>query len=150
MGPAVPNCTIRLDDLDFAERYRDLRDRRLARKLAAEDVAEERDGLSPHERLTCRIHRRWVHECISSPLHVIAVTGHRWCRSCDREAVVAVDELAGEIRVTCVCCRQVPESRATRQIIRTCRASLATAREDRSEGGTENWAANWAAATDHL
>lgn len=124
---------VHTERLAYAARYHDLADRKLAAKLMAEDVAEERDGLSPHERLTCHAHRRWAHECISSPLHVIVVTGHRWCRRCEREATVAVDELAGTVRVTCTRCRRVPDSPATRQIVRTCRASLATAREARHD-----------------
>lgn len=121
------------DRLEYAARYHDLVDRKLAAKLIAEDAAEDHDGLCPHERITCHAHRRWAHECIASPLHVIAVTGHRWCRRCEREATVAVDELAGTVRVTCTRCHRVPDSPATRQIMRTCRASLATAREARHE-----------------
>lgn len=55
----------------------------LAAMLAWEDAAEERDGLSPHDRITCPVHRRWVHQCVSSPAHAIRVTGHRWCRACE-------------------------------------------------------------------
>jgi hypothetical protein len=130
---APPGTVQSSDMLVRGARYGDLANRRLAAKLAAEDLAEDQDGLSPHERLTCYAHRRWVHECIASPLHVIVVTGHRWCRHCDREATVAVDELTGSIRVTCVRCHQVPQGPATRQIVRTCRASLATAKESRSQ-----------------
>ena len=42
--------------------YADLRDRRLAARLAAEDVAEEA-GLDPFERISCRLHQRWLHQC---------------------------------------------------------------------------------------
>lgn len=108
-------------------RYAQLRDRRLAETLAAEDLAE-RDGLDPLERLTCRTHRRWVHECISSAAHVFVVTGHRWCRGCECAADVAVDQLTWTVTVTCPRCRRTPECAATRQIIRTCRASMAAAR----------------------
>lgn len=132
-GHPDPCSTIQATDLlEYAARYHGLGDRRLAAKLMVEDRAEERDGLSPHERITCHTHRRWAHECISSPLHVIVITGHRWCRRCEREAAVAVDELTGTVRVSCVRCHQVPQSPATRQILRTCRASLAAAREARS------------------
>ncbi len=113
----------------FSERYADLADRRLADVLSAEDAAEEHSGLSPHERLTCHTHRRWAHQCISSPLHVIVVTGHRWCRQCERQASVAIDELTGSVSVTCDRCHQTPDNAATRQIIRTCTASLATAKD---------------------
>ena len=77
-------------------RYADLADRRLASTLSTEDIAEE-NGLNPLERITCRLHRRWLHHCISSPAHVIAVTGHRWCRSCQCAVTVAVDELTGDV-----------------------------------------------------
>jgi hypothetical protein len=48
------------------DRYADLTDERLAAALAGEDDAEE-DGLNPLERTTCHVHRRWLHECASSP-----------------------------------------------------------------------------------
>lgn len=108
-------------------RYADLRDRRLAAVLAAEDAAELVD-LNPLERLTCRTHRRWVHQCAHSEQHVFVVTGHRWCRDCECAADVAVDELTWEVAVTCPACGQPPAGAATRQIVRTCRASMAAAR----------------------
>jgi hypothetical protein len=108
-------------------RYADLRDRRLADMLAEEDFAEL-DELDPLERLTCRTHRRWVHECISSNSHVFVVTGHRWCRDCECAANVAVDQLTWTVTVTCPRCGNTPKGSATRQIMRTCRASLAAAR----------------------
>ncbi|MDI2032013.1 hypothetical protein QFW96_25550 [Saccharopolyspora sp. TS4A08] len=112
-------------------RYAHLRDRRLAGVLIDEDTAEDREELSALERISCRVHRRWAHECISSPTHVIAVTGHRWCRPCEAEANIAVDELTGDITITCTRCARTPTTPATRQILRTCRASLATATEHR-------------------
>lgn len=117
--------------LRFGQRYADLRDRHLADTLIVEDAAEEREELSAHERISCPAHRRWVHECISSPAHVISVTGHRWCRLCDAEASVAVDQLTGSVSVVCTRCRKTPDTAATRQILRTCRASLAAASENR-------------------
>ena len=114
-------------DLDIDPRYAALRDRGLAATLFAEDLAEL-DDLDPLERLTCRTHRRWVHECVSSASHVFVVTGHRWCRRCECAANVAVDQLTWTVTVTCPRCGQTPESRATRQIVRTCRASLAASR----------------------
>lgn len=116
-------------DAAIDPRYGTLRDRRLAAALVAEDLAE-RDGFDPLERLTCRTHRRWVHDCISAPAHVFVVTGHRWCRGCEQAADVAVDQLTWEVKVTCPRCRRTPESAATKQIVRTCRASLAAARGD--------------------
>jgi len=115
----------------WTDAYTDLADRRLAASLAREDLAEER-GLSPHERITCRLHRRWIHECIASPRHAIPVTGHRWCYRCQVATSIAVDELAGSVRLTCPRCGQLPANRASRQIIRTCKASLAAAREYRA------------------
>jgi hypothetical protein len=112
-------------------RYADLVDRRLAERLATEDAAVEA-GLSPFERLTCPAHRRWAHQCIASPQHVSPVTGHRWCRDCACLATVAVDELGGDVTVTCPRCHHTPEGVATRQIVRACRASLATVHETRN------------------
>lgn len=111
-----------------ADRYADLADRRLAVALADEDRAEDA-GLDPLDRATCRVHRRWLHRCIASPVHVIMVTGHRWCRTCEASATVAVDELTGTVGVTCSRCHRTPEGRATRQIIRCCMASMAAARD---------------------
>ncbi|WP_436498372.1 hypothetical protein [Actinokineospora sp. HUAS TT18] len=107
-------------------RYSDLRDHGLAVMLSKEDIAEDA-GSDPLERSTCRLHRRWLHHCVSSPQHVIAVTGHRWCRSCSRAVDIAVDELTGDVRLTCPRCRRTPDSAATRQLVRTCRASIAAA-----------------------
>jgi hypothetical protein len=65
----------------------------LAAVLAAEDYA----GLSPHERITCRVHLRWV-------------------------------------TLICIQCGEAPVSRATLEIIRTCRASMRAARVSNLEG----------------
>ncbi|MFD8496031.1 hypothetical protein [Amycolatopsis sp. NPDC059657] len=107
-------------------RYADLADRRLAITLSTEDRDEE-NGLDPMERTTCRTHRRWLHQCVSSPLHVIIVTGHRWCRDCECALTVAVDQLAGDVSLNCPRCHRAPDNRATRQVIRAVRASLAAA-----------------------
>lgn len=109
-----------------ADRYADLTDQRLAARLSTEDLAEE-DGLNPLERTTCYTHRRWLHHCISSPLHVIVVTGHRWCRRCQCAVHVAIDELAGDVALTCPKCGEMPAGAANRQVVRSCRASLAAA-----------------------
>lgn len=121
------------DRLRFGERYPDLRDRRLADTLISEDAAEEQESLSPLARITCHLHRRWAHECIGSPQHVIAVTGHRWCHRCEAEVTVAVDELTGSVTLTCRRCKQTPSTAASRQIVRNCRASLAAAGRTRTE-----------------
>lgn len=110
-------------------RYADISDRRLAITLSQEDFDEDHDR-DPMERITCRTHRRWLHQCVSSPLHVIIVTGHRWCRSCSQTLTVVVDELAGDVSFSCPGCGEAPPSRATRQLIRACRASLAAAHDD--------------------
>ncbi len=76
-------------------------DRRLAITLTTEDRAEE-DSLNPLERITCRTHRRWLHDC------------------------VAIDQLAGDVSVHCPSCG---ETTATRRLVRACRASLAAAHD---------------------
>ena len=116
-----------LQPADFvAPRYADVSDHRLARTLTTEDRSEE-DGLDPLERVTCRTHRRWLHDCVSSPLHVVIVTGTRWCRTCECALNVAIDQLAGDVAVHCPSCGETPATRATRQLVRACRAGLATA-----------------------
>ncbi len=108
-------------------RYDDLADRRLAAVLAAEDTAQEH-GLSPHTRTTCYVHRCWIHQCVSDPLHVIVVTGHRWCRHCDRPVDVDVDESPdGSVELYCGQCGE-PDSAANREVLYACRTSLAAMR----------------------
>jgi hypothetical protein len=114
-------------------------DRRLATTLAAEDLAEWEGGLSPHDRITCRLHRRWAYQCISSPRHIIAVTGHRWCDDCATGLTVLVDELTRRVELTCPCCHQTPNTRATEQIIRTCEASLHAAHRRVSSTRRTSW-----------
>lgn len=111
-------------------RYTDLADRPLALALSTEDAAEER-GLNPFERTTCYAHRRWLHQCVSSPSHVVRVSGHRWCRRCECAVTVAVDELAGDLTLTCPRCGEMPPGPANRQVVRACRASLAAASDVR-------------------
>lgn len=113
----------------YGHRYADLTDRRLADQLAAEDAAVEA-GKSPFDRVTCPAHRRWLHQCIASPQHVLPVTGHRWCRDCKSPVAVAIDEFDGDVRLTCPRCHRSPEGVATREVVRACRASLAAARHD--------------------
>jgi hypothetical protein len=74
-----------------------------------------------------------AHRCIVSPLHVIVVTGHRWCRRCEKAMVVAVDELTCSVDVACTWCGDTPDDTATRQIMRTCRASLTAVRGRRMQ-----------------
>jgi hypothetical protein len=108
------------------DRYADLADLRLAAALSTEDKLED-DGLDPFERTTCYAHRRWLHQCVSSPLHVVRVSGHRWCRRCDRAVAVVIDELVGDLTLTCPRCGEMPPGAANRQVVRACRASLAAA-----------------------
>ena len=132
---SIATRTVQVSPRNVAEQdtstYADLRDCRLAATLGAEDASEDA-GLDAFERISCRIHRRWLHQCIHSSVHVVLVSGHRWCRSCDAQAAVAVDELTGDVRVTCSRCGRTPPGRASRQIVRTCTASLAAAQDDRT------------------
>lgn len=109
-----------------ATRYAHLSDRALAAAMAAEDRDEEL-GLDPLERITCRTHDRWLHQCVSSPQHVIVVTGHRWCHDCRCAVDIAIDEYSGDVRLRCTRCGTCQDSRAARQLVRVCRASIAAA-----------------------
>jgi len=111
------HATLGEHGLGVHHRYADLADARLAAALAAEDAAEE-DGFDPHERTTCHVHRRWLHDCVSSPLHVIVVTGHHWCRRCACAVNVAIGQVAGDVSLTCPTCAQQPMNAANRQIVR--------------------------------
>ena len=92
--------------------------------LAAEDHAEDTGWLDPLDRLTCRVHRRWIHECAHSDLHVIEVTGHRWCRPCRSPLEVVVDETTASL-VCPMCGTGTPDTAANRQVVRACRTSIA-------------------------
>ncbi|WP_410660418.1 hypothetical protein [Amycolatopsis sp. lyj-112] len=106
------------------DRYLEIADRRLAAILAAEDVAEQH-GMSAHTRTTCYVHRCWMHQCISDPLHVLVVTGHRWCRRCDRTVDVEVDETSpGSVELYCDGCGVPPDTVANREVLFACRTSL--------------------------
>lgn len=98
----------------------------LAQWLAAEDRAEDAGQLDPDDRLSCHVHGRWIHECVSSPVHVNPVTRHRWCRDCAAELAVAVDELARTVTMRCPRCSQ-GISAATTRLLAACRASLSYA-----------------------
>ncbi|WP_439664166.1 hypothetical protein ACSHWB_23595 [Lentzea sp. HUAS TT2] len=91
--------------------------------LAAEDLAEEL-GLDPHARVTCGLHRCWLHQCVASPDHVMPVTGHRWCRPCRRPLEVLVDGTTA--RLYCPRCGTgTPDTAANRQVVRACQTSIA-------------------------
>jgi hypothetical protein len=70
----------------------------------AEDLAEELGELSPHDRVTGRFPRRWLHECVASPLHAIpgrgtpvvpdvSVQGECGCRRARRFGAAALSVL---------------------------------------------------------
>jgi hypothetical protein len=103
----------------------------LASTLAREDRAEDAGMLDPTDRVTCRTHHRWLHECVSSPVHTNPAIGYRWCRRCDHQALVAVDELTGDVAIHCGLCGRSPHSRANRELVELCRRSLALARSSR-------------------
>ena len=103
----------------------------LAATLANEDRAEDAGSLDPTARVTCRTHRRWLHDCVSSPVHTNPAIGYRWCRRCDHQAVVAVDELTGDVAIRCELCGRSPRSRANQELVELCRRSLALARPHR-------------------
>ena len=94
--------------------------------LAAEDRAEDTGQLDPDDRLTCHVHGRWIHQCVSSPVHVNPVTRHRWCRDCAAELTVAVDELTRTVSMRCPGCGR-GGSAATTRLLAACRASLSRA-----------------------
>ncbi|MDX3661142.1 hypothetical protein PV646_27890 [Streptomyces sp. ID05-26A] len=91
--------------------------------LVEEDHAEDDGVLAPDDRLTCHVHGRWIHQCVSSPVHVNPVTRHRWCRGCDSPLGVVVDELAGAVVMRCPRCG-CGDSAATARLIAACRASI--------------------------
>lgn len=98
----------------------------LADRLVIEDRAEDTGTLAPDDRLTCHVHGRWIHQCVSSPIHVNQVTRHRWCRDCQSELGVVVDELSREV---VMCCRRCGNggSAATTRLVEACRRSLRAA-----------------------
>ena len=103
----------------------------LAAALTTEDQTEDTGWLDPLDRLTCRVHRRWIHECAHGNLHVIPVTGHRWCRPCRYALEIAVDELTGRVTLHCPRCDRGPTTKADHQLIAACEASLIAARTSR-------------------
>lgn len=97
----------------------------LADALAAEDHAEDTGILDPLDRITCPVHRRWLHQCCHSDLHVGRVSGHRWCRPCGRALEVAVDEVLRTVTLHCPKCGRGARTRADAQLVAACEASLA-------------------------
>jgi hypothetical protein len=74
----------------------------LADALVAEDHAEDTGWLDALDRMTCPAHRRWIHECCHSDLHVSRVCGHRW--PCRRTLDMAVDRVTGIVTPHCPAC----------------------------------------------
>lgn len=64
-------------------------------------------------------------------MHTNPAIGYRWCRGCDHQALVAVDELTGEVTIRCGLCGRSPRSRANLELVELCRRSLALARSGR-------------------
>jgi hypothetical protein len=96
----------------------------LADALVAEDHAEDTGWLDALDRMTCPVHRRWIHECCHSDLHVNQVCGHRWCRPCRRVLEVAVDHVAGTVALHCPACDRGARTRADVRLVAACEASL--------------------------
>lgn len=98
----------------------------LAQRLVTEDHAEDSGSLAPDDRLTCHVHGRWIHQCVSSPTHVNQITRHRWCRDCHTELSVIVDELTRDVAMRCHRCGH-GTSAATTRLVNACRKSLRAA-----------------------
>jgi hypothetical protein len=96
-------------------------------RLAIEDQAEDAGLVQPDQRLTCPVHRRWIHQCVASPVHVNQVTRHRWCRRCGCALPVVVDELTATITIRCPNC-EAGGSAATDRLVAACERSIAAAR----------------------
>lgn len=96
----------------------------LANALSAEDEAEDTGWLDPLDRITCPVHRRWVHQCCHSDLHVIRIAGWRWCRPCARALEVAVDEVAGSVSLHCPKCDRGAQTTSDARLVAACQASL--------------------------
>jgi hypothetical protein len=96
----------------------------LADALVAEDQAEDSGFLDALDRITCPAHRRWIHQCCHSDLHVSQVSGHRWCRPCRRALEVAVDEVTRTVSLHCPTCDRGARTRADAQLVAACEASL--------------------------
>jgi hypothetical protein len=95
----------------------------LRARLVLEDRVEDTGELGADDRLTCHVHGRWIHQCVSSPIHVNQVTRHRWCRDCEMPVPVVIDELAGIVSMRCSRCGD-GVSGPTARLVVACRASL--------------------------
>jgi hypothetical protein len=115
---------------DLAQRLREHGEQLFYPQLPDPDRPTLAAWVEAIEVITCRAHMSWAHRCIASPLHVIVVTGHRWCRRCEKAMVVAVDELTGSVDVACTWCGDTPDH-GDPSIVRTCWASLTVVRGSR-------------------
>jgi hypothetical protein len=106
--------------------------------LAWEDAMEDDNRLSPMRRLTCRIHRRWLHECVFSSAHVSPTTGHRWCRRDHCVITVIVDELARAVTMVCPRCGSMRLSAENLALVAMCRRSAEAAWSRRHVRSTES------------
>lgn len=95
----------------------------LARRIVTEDRAEDDGLLHPDDRLTCHVHGKWIHQCVSSSMHVNQVTRHRWCRDCQAPVTVVVDEVERTVLMTCPRCGN-GRSAATIRVLKACRTSI--------------------------
>jgi hypothetical protein len=107
-------------------RHAHLADRRVA-TAPSDDDAVEAHGLGPFERITRQPRVRRSHTCVSSPAHVIAVTGRWWCRTRRRAVNITVDALTADVGSTPPRGGSTPHDPATRRIGRCRRVSIATA-----------------------
>ncbi|MFI6094844.1 hypothetical protein ACIA8G_04780 [Lentzea sp. NPDC051213] len=103
----------------------------LAAVFESENRAEQ-VGLSPFDRITCRFHRRWIHDCVVSPAHVVAVAGYRWCGDCAAAATVMVDHLGCEVVVWCERCDRRLHDGPNEQLRQVCLRSLEVSRGRRA------------------
>jgi hypothetical protein len=108
-GVALRSIPVR--NMSLASRHSGSSRTRLGATVTAEDPAEELGALSPHDRVTRRFPRRYLHGGVASPLHAIPVTRHRWCPTCQCTVTVAVDVLAGSARLVCRSCGRFPDTR---------------------------------------
>ena len=112
------------NEVDVRRCSRTSDDWHLTRVLARENIVEELGAISLQDRLTCRLHESWVHQCITLPHHMFRVTGNRWCRRCESTAAVTVDESHATAAVRCSGCGKPPNGLFGRQIARACQASI--------------------------
>jgi hypothetical protein len=100
----------------------------LARVLSRENIVEELGAIPSQDRLTCRLHSAWVHQCVALPGHAFPNAGDRWCLRCKGTASVTVDESRGKAAVLCSGCGKPPNGLLGRQMARACLESVIESR----------------------